>query len=127
MEQDQSNKICRNCDSRMETSQLFCHQCGQKYVTGKITLASVLSTFFSELFSLDSRIYRSFIALLIPGKLSVAFFKGRHKSFAPPLRIFFVSSIVFIAALSFYLNKERKTYRHRSPRTCLFKQIGNYL
>ncbi len=107
MEPEQSNKICRNCESNMEPNQLFCNQCGQKYTTGKITLASVLSTFFSELFSLDSRIYRSFIALMIPGKLSIEFFKGRHKSFAPPLRIFILSSIVLIAVLSHYFNKER--------------------
>ncbi len=105
MEQNTSKRICRNCETDMESTQLFCNQCGQKYITGKITLASVLSTFFSELFSLDSRIYRSFIALMIPGKLSVEFFKGRHKSFAPPLRIFFVSSIVLIAALSHFFNK----------------------
>jgi len=106
MESDQSIKICRNCDTTMEPSQLFCNQCGQKYTTGKITLKSVLSTFFSELFSLDSRIYRSLIALMIPGKLSVEYFKGRHKSFAPPLRVFIISSIVFIAAISGFLKKD---------------------
>ena len=50
MEDELNNTICRNCETAMEPTQLYCNQCGQKYVTGKITLASVLSTFFSELF-----------------------------------------------------------------------------
>jgi len=104
----QAEKSCTNCDSQLKEEALFCNHCGQKYRIGKPTLWMILGDFFSSLFNLDSSIYRSFLALFIPGKLSNAFFEGKIKRYAPPIRVFIVSSIFLVAALSAYNNSSEE-------------------
>ena len=80
-------KLCKNCKTKVGPSVKYCADCGQKYITGKPTLRNILGAFFSNIFNLDSDIYRSFWALFVPGKSTIAFLEGRTKSFAPPIRV----------------------------------------
>jgi len=59
----------------------------------------MVGEFFSEQFNLDSRIFQTLGAIFIPGKLTEEFFKGRHKSYISPLRLFLVMGVVFISVL----------------------------
>ena len=103
-----SNKQCKNCTAEMAEGDLFCASCGQKYRIAKPTLWTILGDFFSSIFNLDSEVYRSFLAIFIPGKLTSSFLNGKIKSYAPPIRVFVVSSIFFVAALSAYTNTEEE-------------------
>lgn len=98
-------KYCRNCDHPMQREALYCEHCGQKYTTGRITFKELLSEFFSEVFSLDSKIFKTIGALFVPGKLTNEYFAGRHRSYAPPIRLFFVTAVVFFALLSIVANQ----------------------
>lgn len=89
----------------MQPDALYCERCGQKYTTGRITFRELLREFFSEVFSLDSKIFRTIGALFIPGKLTNEYFAGRHRSYAHPIRLFFVTAVIFFALLSIVANQ----------------------
>lgn len=106
----------------MSPTDAFCSNCGQKYTTGKITLMSFIGAFFNDVFNLNSKIYRSLWALFIPGKLTNEFFKGKHKSFAPPLRIFIVASIVYALGLTAVV-KQVKTLNQNFERANKWERV----
>ena len=98
-------KYCRNCGNPMQPEALYCEHCGQKYTTGRVTFKELLREFFSEVFSLDSKIFKTIVALFRPGKLTNEYFAGRHRSYAHPIRVFFVTAVLFFALLSIVVNQ----------------------
>ena len=102
----ENSKTCRNCKSAMPLSAKYCPYCSQKYTTGHISFFELCREFFSEHLNLDSKLFRTAFALLIPGRLTNEYFKGRHKSFASPLRLFIVTGVLLFAFVSFQLNTE---------------------
>lgn len=121
MDNVNTQKICRNCESTMSDPSLFCSACGQKYTTGKVTLTSFLKSFFSDVFDLNSKLYRSLWALFIPGKLTNEFFSGRHVRYAPPFRIFIVASLVYVLGFSSFL-KSTKEFQVDYKRSNLYER-----
>ncbi len=123
-----SNKNCSNCNAPLREGHLFCHQCGQKYRTGKPTLWFILGDFFSSLFNLDSKAFRSFFGIFTPGKLTNAFIEGKIKSFTPPIRVFIVSSVFLIASLSAFNNDSEQhslndEYIYQLQRSAIAQEI----
>ena len=98
-----TNKQCFNCKASLPNEAIFCLNCGQKHTDGRITLRLLIRDFFSEQFNLDSRIFRTLLAIFIPGKLSVEFFKGKHKTYSSPLRLFLISALLFASVTAFLL------------------------
>ncbi|MEM9820811.1 MAG: DUF3667 domain-containing protein [Bacteroidota bacterium] len=96
----QKPKYCRNCHYPLAPQAKYCSQCSQKYTTGKISVLHLLREFAEDHLHLNSKLFKTVAALIVPGKLTEEYFKGRHKRFASPLRLFLFSAIVFIAALS---------------------------
>lgn len=103
MESIEKNKYCKNCHNPLSESDLYCSQCSQKYTTGKISLLSFFKEFIGNVFNLDSKVYRTTIDLFKPGKLTNEYFKGRHKRYAHPVRLFLLVAIVHFAALSYWM------------------------
>lgn len=58
-------------------------------------LFGLLGDFFSEFFSLDGRHLRTALKLAIPGKLTELYLEGKRASHIPPVRVYFVSSLLF--------------------------------
>lgn len=56
------------------------------------------------LFNLDNKFFQTIGAILIPGRLTKQFFKGKHKSYVHPVRVLLVSTIVMIFFLSHALD-----------------------
>ncbi len=96
-------KQCYNCDTPLPQEAKYCLKCGQKYTTGRIKLRNLLGDFFAEQFNLDSRIFKTLQAIFIPGKLTEEFFKGRHKTYSSPLRLFLITAFLFGSVLAFQL------------------------
>ena len=94
-------KVCRNCQALLPEDAIYCPKCSQKYTTGKIPIGVFVREFFSELFNLDSKVFKTIFALFIPGKLTTEYFQGKHKSFGSPLRIFLLTAIVLFAVVSY--------------------------
>ena len=123
-------KICHNCQSSLSTEDVYCAHCGQKYRKGKPTLWMVIGDFFSSLFNLDSTVYRSMFALFVPGRLTKAFIDRRLKSYAPPIRIFIVSSLLLVTALTLSYDADTikdnllaKQDNHRWHRSAVLMEI----
>ncbi len=102
----ENSKTCRNCKSSMPLHAKYCPSCSQKYTTGHISFKELCVEFFSEHLNIDSKLFRTAFALLIPGRLTNEYFKGRHKSFASPLRLFIVTGVLLFAFVSYQMNTE---------------------
>ena len=92
----------------MSSDAKFCPHCGQKDTDGRITIGEFITAFFEAVFNIDSKLIRSIWNLFIPGKLTVEYFKGRHKSFAQPLRLFFVLAVIHFTIIGFVALDEIK-------------------
>lgn len=88
---------CRNCQVPIKSDDKFCACCGQKNTDGRIPVWTFITDFFSNIFNLDSKLVKTAGALFIPGKLTVEYFKGRHKSFTSPVRLFLFMGITLFA------------------------------
>ena len=98
-----NTQVCPNCDSVMSDTATFCQSCGQKNNT-RLTVLAFISQFLSNVFNLDSKIFRTIGSIFIPGKLTNAFLKGQRKKYIHPIRLFLVFIIVSIAVFSFQKN-----------------------
>jgi len=78
----------------------YCPACSQKYTTGRISIKDFLVDFFNDVLNLDAKLPKTFMALFIPGKLTTEFFKGKHKSYASPIRLFLLSGVFLFAYLT---------------------------
>ncbi len=92
---------CKNCGEAILPQWGYCPNCGQKDTDGKITVRHLFSEFFDTVFNIESRTILTFLALFTPGKLTIAYFAGKHRKYVHPLRTLFVMSILLIVALSY--------------------------
>ncbi len=92
---DSQDDLCRNCQQPL--SSRYCGDCGQKgFHHEDYKLSNYAAQAFNELFSLDSRTFKSFLMLLLkPGYLTAEYLAGRQKAYLSPLRIFLVCSALF--------------------------------
>ena len=96
-----SSKICKNCNTENESPFQYCPSCGQKNTDGKITFSELWSEFQDAVFNIESRTWRTFKNLFIPGKLTLEYFSGKHRRYVHPLRLLLVTSVLLIIAMSF--------------------------
>lgn len=101
-QQQPVHRTCRNCYYPLPRFGQYCSHCGQKYTDGRVTLSSLIKHFLADSLNLDAKIWRTLIALMIPGKLTRTFFEGKQQRYIRPLRLFFVFALVTIAAANFF-------------------------
>lgn len=92
---------CPNCSFPLSETAKYCPKCGQKRTDGRITFREMMSEFADAMFNLDSRLFNTIFALFVPGKLTNEYFKGKHRKYLHPLRIFLFMTIGLIAAATF--------------------------
>ena len=95
------SKVCQNCNVENESLFQYCPNCGQKNTDGKITFSELWFEFQDAVFNIDSRTWRTFKNLLIPGRLTLEYFSGKHLRYVHPLRLLIVTSVLLIIAMSF--------------------------
>jgi len=95
---------CRNCEHSIASEMQFCPHCGQKNTDGKVRVWSFLTVFINQVFNIESKLFKTMRDLFIPGKLTVEYFKGKHKTYFHPLRFFIVLAVLLIALISFFSN-----------------------
>lgn len=91
---------CRNCGQILPEQAGFCPRCGQANTTGKENFFTLVRDALDTFLNLDSKLFRTLFHLFIPGKLTVEYFKGRHKSYVPPFRLFVVLTVIGFAVLA---------------------------
>lgn len=97
-------KRCANCEQPMDDGAKFCSACGQKHLSGIPTVWQLIKDFFASLLNLDSQLLHSLRAMVIPGKLTTEYFKGRHKRYLNPARLFLVTALLHFAVLGYLLS-----------------------
>ena len=95
---------CLNCYAPLINKAYFCYKCGQKNKAIRLTLKDLFSQFFDTVFNLDSKIFRTLGAVLIPGKLTNAFLNGQRQKYYHPIRLFLVLIVIFLAGLNYQNN-----------------------
>lgn len=92
---------CRNCEKLITAEMQFCPYCSQKNTDGKIRVRSFLAVFVNQVFNIESKLFKTLRDLFIPGKLTIEYFKGKHKTYFHPLRLFIVLAVIYIALVGF--------------------------
>ncbi len=102
------NKFCRNCHHPLEDEAKYCSICSQKNTTGKTSVADLFYEVFTSIFNYDSKLFVSLRKLFSPGELTIEYFKGRHKRYLHPVRLFFTMMIIHFAVFQFIANDNIK-------------------
>jgi Protein of unknown function (DUF3667) len=85
---------CLNCGSTLTGP--FCAECGQRAVPPHPTLRELFGEALAEFSGWDGKLAETIRTLLRkPGQLTVEFLAGRRAHFISPLRLYFMSSLVF--------------------------------
>src|SRR5690606_20481515 len=84
------------CYQPLDTSECYCHHCGQLNSTKRLTFNDFFEEFFSGIFAYDSRLYWTLRALLFkPGKISKDYIEGKRQRYANPYKFYLSVSILF--------------------------------
>lgn len=97
----QSDGKCLNCGANLQDDDQFCPRCGQKVDRNDLRIGAVLSEFFENYLSLDSRLGRTLVPFFFkPGYLSERFVNGVRRNYANPFRLYIFTSIFFFFCLN---------------------------
>ncbi|TSE07472.1 DUF3667 domain-containing protein [Aquimarina algiphila] len=87
---------CLNCGVPLDIIDRYCNHCGQINTNKRLSLKDFFSEFFASIFSYDSRLRHTIIALLFkPGKISKEYIQGKRVKYANPFRFYLSVSIIF--------------------------------
>ncbi len=91
---------CLNCGTALKGP--FCYYCGQPDRNFLRFFPVLLRDMLEDLLDLDSRFMRTIKPLLFkPGKLTRDYMEGRRFRYAPPMRLYIFSSIIFFLLAAF--------------------------
>ena len=87
------SELCKNCNSLL--TDLYCSKCGQKN-RDLLTFKEIMTEFFENIFSLDSKLFISLKYLIIkPGYLTLEYWSGKKNSYISPFRLYLVLSVLY--------------------------------
>jgi len=90
---------CRNCGEVLLGP--YCSHCGQNEGRGDFSFGDVAGELVDELFSWDSRLWRTLVPLIFrPGFLTAEFIAGRRARYVPPFRLYLIISFVLFLVVS---------------------------
>ncbi|MEM1401820.1 MAG: DUF3667 domain-containing protein [Pseudomonadota bacterium] len=90
---------CRNCNAIVTGD--FCAVCGQREGRGDLHFAEAMGDIVGDVFTWDSRFWRTLVPLLIkPGFLTAEFIAGRRARYMPPFRLYIVISFIMFLLVS---------------------------
>lgn len=99
-------KKCPNCGTWMDDGKgEYCPGCGQKYTTGLVTVGQLLADAFEAVFNFESKAYKTFFHLFVPGRLTNEYLAGRQKRYVTPLRLFLLMAIIHFAVLAYLVDR----------------------
>ncbi|NKB38758.1 MAG: DUF3667 domain-containing protein [Gammaproteobacteria bacterium] len=91
---------CDNCGTNLQGE--FCHACGQSVQVSSRYFGTILMELLDNLFSYDSRVYRTLIPLMFkPGYVCKEYLAGKRLSFLPPFRLYLFASVIFFLLAPF--------------------------
>lgn len=86
---------CPNCGHTLSDDS-YCSFCGQQNTDNSVSIWILVKDFLDDYFTFDSRIFKSLVPLLFkPGFLTTEFNAGKRVKYIPPLRMYFIISLIF--------------------------------
>jgi hypothetical protein len=96
--------LCQSCHCLVEEDTKFCSTCGQKKILKTLSFKELIGDFFSNLFSLDSKFFRTFGRLIFrPGNLTKEYVAGKRQLYYTPIRLFLFWLTIAFVLLNFAL------------------------
>ena len=90
---------CPNCDT--PTTGQYCSNCGQIQKDIRRFFLALINEALEDIFSPNSRVWKTVYFLLFrPGYLTLEYLRGRRVSYVQPIRLYFITSIMFFVLLS---------------------------
>lgn len=112
------SKHCFNCKHELNEENHFCSNCGQRVDGNVLKLRVVLTEFYENYLSLDTRLGRSIVPFLFrPGVLTKEFISGRRVSYLNPFRFYLVISVLFFFTLGLIVNKQTDVVKQQLTET----------
>lgn len=94
-----AERLCRNCKSPLRGE--YCYQCGQREGRRDLLFSEAVGEAVGDIFSWDSRFWRTLLPLLFrPGHLTAEFIAGHRARYVPPFRLYLIISFLLFLALS---------------------------
>ena len=92
---------CHNCGHTLGQVYNYCPNCGQENSDSNISFGKLLKEFIHNYFSLDSKFRNSLKPFLVsPGFITKEFISGKRVSYANPVRLYLVMSLLYFFMLS---------------------------
>ena len=99
---------CLNCGVPLDMVDKYCHNCGQANTTKQLSFKDFFNEFFASIFSYDSRLRHTIIALLFsPGKISKEYINGKRVKYANPFRFYLSVSIIFFIINGLFIDFDK--------------------
>ncbi len=91
---------CPSCGAPLAGA--YCHRCGERRRDpADLTLRAFARASFSAIVDLDSRLWRTFRALVAsPGRLTREWAEGRRRPWLAPIRVFLIANVIYFVAQS---------------------------
>ena len=96
---------CQNCGHELDISDRFCPNCAQINSTKKLTLRDFLDEFLNSVINYDSKLWKTFSALLLrPGQITADYISGKRISYTNPFRFLLSLAIVYFLIFAYKSN-----------------------
>lgn len=103
----------------------WCHACGQRSGHHRRSLFHLVNEALEGLFHLDSRLWRTLPGLFFrPGRLAQDYMQGRVARHIPPLRLYFVTLLIFIFAAEFSIHQRHQAVAAPAGQSMSAGQVG---
>jgi hypothetical protein len=117
------SETCFSCGSKMVG--LYCKDCGQKNDDFRRSIFSLIIEAFTSFFSLESRMWRTWLYLIIkPGRPAREFADGKRTIWTSPVRIYLAMSIILFGYMSLTDTRLISVRSDVSPRDGIIGDVG---
>ncbi|MEM9383998.1 MAG: DUF3667 domain-containing protein [Pseudomonadota bacterium] len=87
---------CGNCGAELTGD--YCYACGQPRKSPIMSIGDLTREYLRDVFSLDSRAWRTLAYLMFrPGAMTADYLSGRRHAYTPPVRLYLLTSLLFLA------------------------------
>ncbi len=99
---------CKNCGKKLAKKGAFCPHCSQRDFDGRVRMRDLMGKFIFNLTHLDNKFVKMVWHLLVPGKVSTAYFQGKIRRYPHPLQFYFVVAFFFLLLVNKTVDHERE-------------------